>query len=380
MQFQYIKSEQALNDFLRQAEQAEFIAIDTEFVRTRTLKPQLGLVQMYDGQQVALIDPLSFDSLEPLWRFLRAPSPLKVIHACSEDLEVFNTQMGAMPATLFDTQIALSYLGEGLSLGYAAAVKQYLDVELDKSEARTDWMARPLTQTQCEYAAADVLYLWQLYQKILPQVEGAGIAAKVLADVERIFDKKQRCIPHEAQYLNVKDAWRLKRRELAVLKVLAAWRQQEAEKRNLALSFVVKNPLLMSLAQRRPATLNSMRNIPGMDGRVVGRYGKTLLGLIEQGKAVEDESCPELVKRVSEIAGYKAIFEQLKAEVEEIASETQVPVEVVASKKQLNELITYAWELPQKALLGEGLPELLRGWRGEYFAPLAEILKQKRSA
>ena len=150
MQYQLIEDEISLQKLCQQYNNAEILAIDTEFVRTRTLYPKLGLLQIFDGKQLALIDPVAISDLSPFWQLMTNENIVKVLHACSEDLEVFLTSANCKPVNLIDSQIIMSFLGHGLSMGYAAMVEHFTGIELDKSESRTDWMKRPLTQRQLD--------------------------------------------------------------------------------------------------------------------------------------------------------------------------------------------------------------------------------------
>ena len=156
----YVETSEQLHQVCQRYTQAPVLAIDTEFVRTRTLYPKLGLIQINDGKTLALIDPVALPDLSPFWQLLESPSIQKVLHACSEDLEVFLTAGNCRPVNLIDSQIIMSFLGHGLSMGYAAMIAHYTNIELDKSESRTDWMKRPLTTKQLNYAAADVEHLY----------------------------------------------------------------------------------------------------------------------------------------------------------------------------------------------------------------------------
>ncbi len=158
----YIEDSEQLHLICQRYAQAKILAIDTEFVRTRTLYPKLGLIQINDGETLALIDPVAVSDLTVFWQLLENPNIQKVLHACSEDLEVFLTAGNCRPVNLIDSQIIMAFLGHGISMGYAAMIAHYTDIELDKSESRTDWMKRPLTQKQLDYAAADVEHLFCL--------------------------------------------------------------------------------------------------------------------------------------------------------------------------------------------------------------------------
>ena len=178
MHYQLIEDQNSLNNLCEQLVKAKVLAIDTEFVRTRTLYAKLGLLQVCDGEQLALIDPLAIDDLSPFWALLTNENITKVLHACSEDLEVFLTAGDCKPVNLIDSQIMMSFLGHGLSLGYAAMVKHYTEIELDKSESRTDWTKRPLTEKQLNYASADVDHLFSIYPKLLAEITQAGFFNK----------------------------------------------------------------------------------------------------------------------------------------------------------------------------------------------------------
>ena len=145
MQYQLIETQNQLNDFVEKITGKPVLAIDTEFMRRRTLYPEVALIQVYDGEHLALIDPLAELSLYDFWQVLKNPEVLKVLHSPSEDIEVFQKYAGFVPTPLFDTQFALQILGHGNCMGFAHMVKELLDIEIDKSESRTNWLQRPLT-------------------------------------------------------------------------------------------------------------------------------------------------------------------------------------------------------------------------------------------
>ncbi|MGL5536708.1 MAG: ribonuclease D, partial [Aeromonas veronii] len=164
MHYQLITQQDELEQYLASLADVP-LAIDTEFVRTRTYYPQLGLFQIYDGEHLALLDPLTLD-LSALWQRLGREGQIAILHASGEDLELIQHQAGHLPNQMHDTQLATAFLGYGVSVGFGALVNEFLGVELEKDQARTDWLARPLTPRQLEYAAADVFYLMPLYEKV----------------------------------------------------------------------------------------------------------------------------------------------------------------------------------------------------------------------
>ena len=167
LDYNWVNSDQLLQQTCAKAREKTVVALDTEFIRTRTFYPKLGLIQLYDGEQLSLIDPLSITDFSPFTALLADPAVLKVLHACSEDLEVFQCYFKQQPKPMLDSQIMADFVGFQISSGFAKLVAHYLDIELDKGAARTDWLARPLSEQQLQYAAADVWYLLPLYHKLI---------------------------------------------------------------------------------------------------------------------------------------------------------------------------------------------------------------------
>ncbi len=376
VQFTYIQDQQSLVNYCQLVKNADILAVDTEFVRTRTLYPNLGLIQTYDGCNLALIDPVAVDSLEPFWQLLADPSLAKILHSCSEDLEVFLHSGNCKPQNTIDSQIIMSFLGHGLSMGYAAMIKHYLDIDVDKSESRTDWMKRPLSTKQLDYAAADVLYLHQISATIIDQVKDAGWLAATIDASQALIEKKFTAIDGEQLYLDNKQAWKLDACELLRFKHLLNWRYQEAIKRNLPLSFVAKDHTLMVLAQRNPDNVGAMANYSGIDILDVRHKGKAMLNVLIEANKVPPEFYPNVIIRLDAYPSYKQIFKSLKQKVSSIAEEHGLDVQVVAGKKQLNQFLSWYWQINGQEQHTDKV-ELLNGWRATLFASkLTEFAKQ----
>ncbi|GGD63809.1 ribonuclease D [Lacimicrobium alkaliphilum] len=363
MQYQFIESEQELADYCRQASLKSFIAVDTEFVRTRTLYPRLGLVQLYDGEQLALVDPVAISDLTPLKNLLTNESIITVLHACSEDLETFWSAMGIVPTRVFDTQVAAAMLNMGSSLGYAKLVEEMSGVILDKGESRTDWLARPLSQQQLHYAANDVLYLFNLYPQLAEQIEQQQKTAWVFAEVLQVIAKKQAVLPLECAYLTVKNNWQLKGRALLVLKRLASWRLQTARERDIALNFVLKEQAMLELARRQPGSKNALHGITDLMPQDIRRHGDSLINVISQALSLPPEHYPAHVERLVDFPAYKKTSKALRDLCVKVAQQNGLPVEMLGSKKQINQLLKWLWfELDESKLMGLK-PDLISGWR-----------------
>ncbi|WP_088331047.1 ribonuclease D [Lacimicrobium sp. SS2-24] len=363
MQYHLIESPSQLAEYCRQAAQQPFIAVDTEFVRTRTLYPRLGLIQLYDGQQLSLVDPLAIGDLGALKELLLNDTVIKVLHACSEDLETFAAAMGVMPNRIFDTQVAAAMLNMGPSLGYAKLVEELSGVTLDKGESRTDWIARPLSSQQLHYAANDVLYLYDLYPQLAQRIEEQGKTGWVFADVQQLMTKKQAELPTEYAYLTIKNAWQLKGKALAVLKGLAQWRLQTARSRDIALNFVLKEQAMLELAKRQPQAKNGLHGINALMPQDIRRHGDAILGVIAEAVSLPPEHYPPKVERLVDFPAYKKTAKVVRDMCEKVATEQGIPVEMLGSKKQINQLLKWLWfELDESKLMGL-TPDLISNWR-----------------
>ena len=376
MNYQLIEDQVSLNTLCEQLAKSKVLAIDTEFVRTRTLYAKLGLLQVCDGVQLALIDPLAIDDLSPFWQLMTNENITKVLHACSEDLEVFMTAGNCKPVNLIDSQIMMSFLGHGLSLGYAAMVKHYTDIELDKSESRTDWTKRPLTERQLAYASADVDHLFYLYPKLLAEITQASFLTYAKLETQRMIDKKFTLVNEDDMYLNIKMSWRLNPKQLNSLKLLASWRYQQAKKRDLPIGFVAKDHTLMALAQSNPTSISAMQSLEGVEAIDIRHKGKAMLVVLNDANNVEVSDYPTKISRLDEYPNYKQIFKKVKSFLELASERHGLTIENIASKKQINQYLT--WQFSLNGVRNKACKvELMSDWRNELFGEdLLALAKQ----
>jgi ribonuclease D len=378
MQYQLITTFEQLEKVCTTAQRQEAVALDTEFVRTRTLTPHLGLIQLYDGHQLVLIDPFAIENMQPFVALLENTDVVKVLHSCSEDLETFLTAFDTIPTPIFDTQFAASVLGKGPTLGYAKLVEMLCDVELDKGESRTDWLARPLREAQLSYAANDVLYLLPCYQQLASEIQAVGKADWVFEEIALLGAKKRAQMPEDFAYLQIKNSWRLNAEQLTVLQALAAWRLNTARKKDLALNFVFKEGHLFEAAQRLSDSKSALSRINGVNHQSVRRYGDTIVAIIEEARTKFAQT-PEkfrlpVVLRLIDIPKYKKTLAELKSVSEQIADENGVSSDVIASKKQLNQLLKWYWFQVDETRVQGLKPDVLSTWRAPLFHPYVSKL------
>ena len=363
MNDQLIPTNDGLRAVCEAASAAAAVALDTEFVRTRTYYPQLGLLQLFDGEQVSLIDPLEITDWAPMRELLLNQNVTKYLHAGSEDLEVFLNTFSLMPQPLIDTQILAAFCGRPMSWGFASMVEEYSGVALDKSESRTDWLARPLTERQCDYAAADVWYLLPIAIRLMAETEAAGWLPAALDECRLMQQRRQEIQDPSQAWREIGNAWQLRTRQLGCLQLLAEWRLRKARDRDMAVNFVVREEHLWSVARYMPGSLGELDSL-GLSGSEIRFHGKTLISLVAKAQELPEEALPEPLQNLIDMPGYRKVFKEIKALVQEVSSETGLSAELLASRRQINQLLNWHWQLKS----GNALPELISGWRSELMA------------
>ena len=331
---------------------ADVLGIDTEFVRERTYRADLGLIQVSDGATAWLWDPLRFDSTAAVARLFEAAGVTKVLHSGSEDLEVMLNAIGALPEPLVDTQIACAMVGQPLQLSYQGAAQWMFGVEIDKDHTRSNWLKRPLQPGQLRYAAMDVVLLPAMYAELRERLERAGRWSWLQEEVARMQRSAHESVDPEEAYLRVRGAGHLDEAGLRTLRVLARWREETARARNRARGFVVSDPGLMELARLRPSRPEELRAVGHLHPRAVDRYQKDLLQMIATAAADRRPvSWPEPLDNRR-----KKQLDAMRDVVQARAKELDVDPALLASRRELEKLL-------RTAIDGASPPERFLGWR-----------------
>lgn len=275
----FIDNATALARNWAQLRECSWLAVDTEFERSKTYYPQLCLLQIASGEITTVIDCLAVTDLDPVFAVLYDPAIVKVFHAARQDLEIFFHLTGKLPAPIFDTQLAAQSLGYENQIGYASLVWKLLGIELAKSQTRTNWKRRPLNRKQLDYAADDVIYLGQAYRVLLEKLNSAQLSQ--LEDECKALARPELYLPApENMWLKIRNANRLESDIQAVLKQLAAWRERTARKENRPRSWILQDYTLVKIAQAQPASQRALSRINGVHEQIVKRHGKTLVEIV----------------------------------------------------------------------------------------------------
>lgn len=377
IEFRELQGNAALAAQCARWRQGTAVALDTEFMRVSTFYPQVGLIQVADGQGIVLIDPLSISDWQPLRELLVDPGVTKILHSCSEDLLVFYTFLKVLPEPLFDTQIAAALLGASQSLSYQNLVRQHSDIDLPKAETRSDWLQRPLTPEQLEYAALDVEFLPAIWRHQQAELASRGRLAWLAEDCERLRQTYRDEIEGRFgdYYLNFKSGWQLRPRSLLALKWLATWREQRARKRDRPRSWILKDAALFSLAQGLVQNRAELAATPEVSENFVRHEGEAVLQLLRQAATADEAECPPR-QPAPLTPAQKATLKRLQDAVEARAAELGIPAEILGRKRALVPLLQSAAALaPGETLAPEQIPEELRGWRAHEILPrLREVL------
>ncbi len=364
----YIDSAQGLQGLCERLRTADWLTVDTEFLREKTYYPQLCLVQVATPGVLACIDPQAIDDLSPLLDVMYDPGITKVFHASSQDLEIFMQLGGRVPAPVFDTQIAAPLLGLPEQIGYANLVQELLDINLQKAHSRSDWSARPLSEKQIRYALDDVRYLCDLYSLIRQKLGEYGRLAWLESDFRRCESPERYLNDPANAWRRIKGAERLNQKQLSVLQALARWREEAAQKQNRPRNWLMRDDVLLDLSRLMPDSDEELARVRSLSERALSKNGKQLLELISKAKTVRPEPLPEWKRRTRPTPKQEALTDALSACLALIAEQYSINPAVLATRKQLSGLacgdrslaLLEGW---RRAMAGEELLALLEGKR-----------------
>ena len=339
----------ALEAALSRLAPAAWLALDTEFMRERTYYPQLSLIQMGTAEETILIDPLALSDLSPLAQFLADPAHGLLVHAARQDLEAL-AQRGLFPAgALFDTQIAAMLLGHPDQASYAALVAHFCTVTLDKSQTRTDWSQRPLSEAQLVYAAEDVRYLPELHARLEADLRAEDKLEWLWQETAPLAGVVRRGEPPEEAWRRLKGIQGLPSPMAARARALAVWRERFAQDRDVPRGWILKDDVLFVLARTAPESVAQLAKVPGLPPATLRKHADALLECLRTESILPPEAPVELWRTTRE---GQALLAELQTLVKETGERLRVTPTLLANRRELEALI-----------LGETPPRLFEGWR-----------------
>lgn len=360
-----------LEAFCARQATADFITVDTEFLRDKTYWPQLCLVQVAGPDEAAAIDALAPGlDLKPLLDLLANEQVLKVFHAARQDIEIFVNLTGTVPTPLFDSQVAGMVCGYGDAVSYETLATKLAGAKIDKSSRFTDWAHRPLTERQLVYALADVTYLRTVYEKLKAKIEKSG-------RMEWLADEMALLTDPATYRVEPAEAWkRLKTRGgnkkfLAILKELAAWRELAAQSRDIPRGRILRDESLLEIAAHAPATIDDLARIRGLGRSVAeGKLGADMIACVQRGLESPENLAPELPARTDLPPGLGPLVDLLRVLLKLRCEENDVAQKLVANGAELEMIAADdRAEVPS-----------LTGWRFELFGKDALALKHGKLA
>jgi len=359
----YVKDTKELIEICSKLQKSKILSIDTEFIREKTYWPKLCLIQIYNGFEKIIIDPLSNEiDLKPFFKILSNKEILKIFHSGRQDIEIFYNLTKKIPKNVYDTQIAAMVCGFGESVGYESLVSQILGRRIDKSSRLTNWSNRPLTSKQIDYAITDVTYLYDIYPIIKERIETNNRESWLKEEIKTLTSKK-------TYATNPSEAWKrlkyknLNKKALGILFELAKWREIKAQERNLPRGNILRDDAIYELCSAQPKNKNEMINLRAFNrkGPMKKEFTDEIIKIIKIGKSIKRDDLPKIKPTKRLPMGISSRVSILKILLDNVSEEFGVAQKLIANKNDLQELI-----LNDNANI-----KTLKGWRYKIFGKKA---------
>jgi len=348
-----------------------FLAIDTEFMRERTYYPQLCLIQIAGKDEAVTVDALATKiNLNPILDLMANHKIIKVFHACRQDMEIFFNLNRRIPFPVFDTQIGAMVCGYGESVGYDKLVRQITGVQIDKSSRFTDWSHRPLSKQQLNYALSDVTHLRTVYESLLNQLEKNGRINWLNEEFQNVLNPKTYDIPLDQIWkrLKIKNG---RPKFLILVRELCAFREKEAQNRNIPRNRVIRDDVLLDIAARSPSSSVDLAKVRSLSTQFAeGRLGKSILRVVAEASNIPESDAPQLEKLNKSKPQKPALIELLKVLLKHKSEDNNVAQKLIASTADLEAIA----ENDNANVLA------LSGWRKDVFGDDALLLKSGKIA
>jgi ribonuclease D len=373
-----IETSNAMDELVLRLSKENVVAVDTEFFRETTYDPKLALVQIATHSIVACIDPLAFDAKPALKKILCDKDITKIFHSCSQDLEVLFYYLNEIPTPIYDTQIANALLTDHHQIGYASLVENELNVQLDKSQTRTNWLQRPLTEKQIQYAGDDVLYLYQLHQILEKKLHDTGRQPWFDEESKKLICREDDFqVSVNALWKRVKGASKLNREKLVIVQAIAEWREKIAQQKDKTRRRALPDILVIQLASEQTVNGDVLKQIISPQYDISSQDKEQLLATIKLAKNAPKDSWPD--NRFTVLDGnQKLLLKAIQLQVNKKADDLYISSAMLCSRKDIEQLILLFTNIhatdKQAAQINLNI---IQGWRLHCIGEnLIEIIKE----
>ena len=367
-----IDSRQDLLNVLERTKTVDSVALDTEFIWERTFYPRLGLIQLaLSDEECYLIDPLAIEDLSPLGKLLTNEKIVKIIHDAPQDLAILSRATKSIPVNIFDTRLAAGFSGLSATISLGNLVSILLEIDLPKTQTRTNWLHRPLDEQQISYALDDVRYLRALRILLLTRIVVPEIKRWLQDELDNLNDPESYMGPGDYErFQRVKGVTSLNRDELSIIRELAAWREQEARHLNRPRGHILTDKNLLELTRSGICNEEELSASTVLPAKKSKRHGQAILKAINNGKSIKGEDRPQITSTPRLKATEKLVFERLQEFVRLKCDMQGIDPQLIGTTTEFKQLA--------KNLNSQGSPlpqRLTKGWRKHF---LEEFFRQRR--
>ncbi len=348
----YVDNNEKLQKLCENIKNAPLLILDTEFIREKTYRAKLCLIQIATDDIIACVDPIALKDLTPLMAIINDKNKLKVLHSARQDYEIFYDLNKELPQPLFDSQLAASLLGYGEQVGYGPLVNKILGVQLDKAHTRTDWTKRPLSQAQIRYASDDVYYLRKLYPLLKEQLITQGREEWLNEEFDSLCNPELFVTLPKDAWKKVKGINRLRPRQLAAAKNIAEWREEIAINKNRPRRWILADDILLAAAQLLPKNMSELESIVNIKKTTIDSSGEIILNCVQKALKLDDSNLPATAKPKRLTADQEIVADLLMTQLKIVANEQNISSANISNRKTIEKIIYGETDIP-----------LLKGWR-----------------
>lgn len=367
-----ICTEKDLKICIEKCLQAQLVAVDTEFVWEKTYYPILGLIQLATPDESFLIDPIALEDLSPLKDLMENESVTKILHDALQDLQIISRATDSLPKNIFDTKTAAGFCGLSSTLSLGSLLEKTVGVVLPKTESRTDWTQRPLTEKQIEYAIDDVVYMEKAFEKLNQLMKENNALdwfdeeMKALENPNHYSDARSA----NKQFKRISGSSKFKAKQLAVMEELITWRENRAKKRNRPRNFIVDTNVLIDIALKSPKSADELKTMPSVPRFIKERYANDVMDILYKGYKRDPKTYPKVFKPQLDRRTLKNVSNRILTFCREKAEAINIDSQLVTSRKEVESFINKFVETKK-----EPTSRLNQGWRKEFFADLTPFVK-----